>query len=332
MPRKVTLSLLPVERLSLIRIIDRGNNWRERQRSNTLILLDDGASMREVANIIGIDIRTVGLTRMDWLARGFDSLVDAPRCGAPRKIKQEQLEKLIAAASEEPLTAKSLLAKHVEGGGEVVHVNTIKGALKNAGYVWKRTRGSLKKKRDEDKFRAMQLKVAALREQAARGEIVLAYCDEAGFSAVHPNRSAWTKKGERHLIDAKRGKRLNVMAAMLSTGELFSVKYWKTTTAEIFTGFVGLLKKHVGKKITIIIDNASIHKAKAMQPLMSILEAEGVTLHFLSPYSPELNRIEKLWHLMKYTWMSVKCRDSETLEKDVGEILDNFGEKYKLCF
>jgi len=146
MPRKVTLSLLPVERLSLIRIIDRGNNWRERQRSNTLILLDDGTSMRDVANIIGIDIRTVGLTRMDWLARGFDSLVDAPRCGAPRKIKQEQLEKLIAAANEEPLTAKSLLAKHVEGGGEIVHVNTIKGALKNAGYVWKRTRRSLKKK------------------------------------------------------------------------------------------------------------------------------------------------------------------------------------------
>ena len=87
MHRKVTLNLLPVERLSLIRIIARGNNWRERQRSNTLVLLDDGASMREVANIIGIDIRTVGLTRMDWLARGFDSLVDAPRCGAPRKIK-----------------------------------------------------------------------------------------------------------------------------------------------------------------------------------------------------------------------------------------------------
>ena len=147
MPRKVTLNLLPIERLGLLKIIARGDNWRERQRSNTLIHLDDGLSMREVANIIEIDIRTVGLTRMDWLARGFDSLVDAPRCGAPRKIKQGQLEKLIAVASEEPLTAKSLLAKHVEGGGEIVHVNTIKGALKNAGYVWKRTRSSLKKKR-----------------------------------------------------------------------------------------------------------------------------------------------------------------------------------------
>ncbi|APW45208.1 transposase [Rhodoferax antarcticus] len=57
-----------------------------------------------------------------------------------------------------------------------------------------------------------------------------------------------------------------------------------------------------------------------------------MTLYFLPPYSPELNRIEKLWHLMKYTWVSAKCRDSETLEADVGDILDNFGSKYEFNF
>lgn len=141
------------------------------------------------------------------------------------------------------------------------------------------------------------------------------------------------------MIPAVRGKRLNVLAAMLSTGGLFSAKIWQSTTAEIFTGFVGLLKEHVsllkehvGKKITIIIDNASIHKAKAMRPIMDLLEKQGVTLYFLPPYSPELNRIEKLWHLMKYTWMSVKCRDSKTLEADVDDILNNFGSKYQFGF
>ena len=171
-----------------------------------------------------------------------------------------------------------------------------------------------------------------LREQAASGDLVLAYCDEAGFSQVHPNRSAWTPVGERHLIEAKRGTRLNVLAAMLSTGELFSAKIWQSTTAEIFAGFVSLLKEHVGKKLTLIIDNASIHKAKATRHLMDILENQGVTLYFLPPYSPELNRIEKLWHLMKYSWMAAKCRDSQTLENDVDEILDNFGSKYKFAF
>jgi len=157
--KKATLTLLPHERLRLQNIIDRGTNWRERERAKTLILFDDGQSMRVIAENAGIDIRTVGLTRMDWLKRGFESLVDAPRTGAPKKITPEQLENLLDAAEKVPLTAKALLAIHVDAG-----------------------------------------------------EMVLAYCDEAGFSQVHPNRSAWTPKGERHLIPAIRGKRLNVLA------------------------------------------------------------------------------------------------------------------------
>ena len=86
MPKKATLSLLPEVRRRLQNIVDRGVDWRERERSKTLILLDDGLSMREVSELVEIDIRTVGLTRMDWLKRGFESLVDAPRSGAPKKI------------------------------------------------------------------------------------------------------------------------------------------------------------------------------------------------------------------------------------------------------
>ena len=96
-------------------------------------------------------------------------------------------------------------------------------------------------------FEASQEVIEMFREQAESSETVLAYCDEAGFSQVHPNRSAWTPVGERHLIEARRAKRLNVLAAMLSTGELFSTKIWQSTTAEIFAGFIGLLKKHVEK-------------------------------------------------------------------------------------
>ena len=145
MPKKATLSLLPEVRRRLQNIVDRGVDWRERERSKTLILLDDGLSMREVSELVEIDIRTVGLTRMDWLKRGFESLVDAPRSGAPKKITDEQLGKILEAAKQEPLTAKALLAKHIASGGALVHVNTITKALKNAEFVWKRTRSSLKK-------------------------------------------------------------------------------------------------------------------------------------------------------------------------------------------
>lgn len=146
MGKNSTLSLKPDDRARLQQIVARGEDWRERERAQTLILLADGLSLSEAAQEIGIHVRTAGFTRLDWLARGFESLVDKPRSGAPRKISPEQLGKVIDAARSEPLTGKALLAKHVEEGGTLVHLNTLTGALKAAGFVWKRTRHSLKKK------------------------------------------------------------------------------------------------------------------------------------------------------------------------------------------
>ena len=120
------------------------------------------------------------------------------------------------------------------------------------------------KKRNELSFRSAKVEIDVLRAKAAEGTIALAYVDEAGFSQVHPNRSAWTPRGERHLIEAKRGKRLNLLAALLSTGEVISAKRWQSTTAETFSGFLGLLKNSVQKPLTVILDNASIHKAKSL--------------------------------------------------------------------
>ena len=119
---------------------------------------------------------------------------------------------------------------------------------------------------------------------------------------------------------------------MLSNGELFAAKLWQSMTALLFTGFLGLLMEHVGKPLVVILDNASIHKAKDAAPLLRVLQDKGLRLYFLPPYSPELNRIEKLWHKMKYEWMAYKSRDAQTLQSDVEEILDGFGEKYKMEF
>ncbi len=50
------------------------------------------------------------------------------------------------------------------------------------------------------------------------------------------------------------------------------------------------------KPMTIILDNATIHHAKGIAHVVRMLQKQGITLYFLPPYSPELNRIEKLWH------------------------------------
>lgn len=145
MPRLFKIGLCPDDRHALENIASRSPNWRQRERAQTLLLLDDGMKPSAVAVAIGINPGTVARTRRYWFKEGFSSLLDAPRSGAPKKITPEQIAKIVASATAEPLTAKQLLALHVEGGGAVVHVNTISAALKASAMVWKRTRHSLKK-------------------------------------------------------------------------------------------------------------------------------------------------------------------------------------------
>jgi len=172
-----------------------------------------------------------------------------------------------------------------------------------------------------------------LRKRAEAGEITLAYLDEVGFEQTSPNRSAWTLVGEQHCIEAGRGPRLNVVAALLSSGKVISAKLWDTMNSQLFVGFLGLLREEAASKpVTIILDNASIHHAKSIAPVVSMLKKQGITLYFLPAYSPELNRIETLWRLIKYSWLAAKQRTTEVLEADVSHILDNFGSTYKMNF
>ena len=89
MGSKVSFELSSEDRSRLQWIVFRGENWRERERAQTLIHLDDGLSLGQAAEKVGIHVRTAGFTRLDWLARPFASLIDRPRSAAPQKIFPE---------------------------------------------------------------------------------------------------------------------------------------------------------------------------------------------------------------------------------------------------
>lgn len=164
------------------------------------------------------------------------------------------------------------------------------------------------------------------------GEIELAYVDEAGFAAQSPNRSAWTKIGETHQALASRGKRLNVIGAMLSSGRLVMSQIWESINGLWFYGFLAALKTQVEKRLVVILDNASFHKSRKMKWYWELLKEQGIEFYFLPPYSPELNRIEILWRKMKYEWLPFKHFTPKQLENAIVEIGGGFGEKYNLSF
>ncbi len=323
MPRTAkAVALSEVERVTLEQMVRHPPKWRSRLRAQTVLLLGAGRPLLEVALRQGIDKDTVAFHRDAWLARGWVGLRDLPRDGSPRQWLLVEESSLCAWATHEALTARDLQSRLATAYEKQVSVAVIKAAWVRKGFVWKRTRYRLKQKRDEVEFRKAQSEIREMLEklrpaakddddrnggggEGASGKrddsppLVIAYVDEAGFDPTQPNRSGWTPVGEVHSLLAGRGKRLNVLAALLSTNERFSVKLWRTTTALLFVGFLGLLLTHVGGPLLVILDNASIHKAKEIRGLLEILKENGLVLYFLPPYSPELNRIERFWHKMK---------------------------------
>lgn len=121
-------------------------HWRQRERAQTILLLGQGRTPEEVAQVLGLNTRTVFERRRAWLAKGMESLADAPRCGAPPRLTPEEQARLVQWAREQPQSGPQLLARHVAAGGREVHPATIGKVLKAAGLVWKRTRASLSKK------------------------------------------------------------------------------------------------------------------------------------------------------------------------------------------
>lgn len=63
----------------------------------------------------------------------------------------------------------------------------------------------------------------------------------------------------------------------------------------------------------IIIDNASFHKGENIK---KIAEEAEVEIWYLPPYSPDLNKIEKWWAVLK-TWMKQRLKEFETVRECV---------------
>ena len=54
------------------------------------------------------------------------------------------------------------------------------------------------------------------------------------------------------------------------------------------------------RPLVIWLDNYSVHKSERVREELPALERAGITLHYLPSYSPELSKIEPIWHAVKH--------------------------------
>ena len=123
--------------------------------------------------------------------------------------------------------------------------------------------------------------------------------------AVHPTHQAqaagrWLPRGQRCAFDVTTGRdRLNLHGAIdLETG-LTRIKEVQTVDAQSSIDLFASLERAYStmSRIHVFLDNARYHHARAVQDWLQ-QPGRRIVLHFVPPYCPHLNPIERLWKVM----------------------------------
>lgn len=68
----------------------------------------------------------------------------------------------------------------------------------------------------------------------------------------------------------------------------------------------------IQKDTVLILDNASVHRAKIIRERIPFWQNRGLFIAFLPPYSPHLNIAETVWRKLKKEWLNPE----DYIEKD----------------
>ncbi|WP_240965618.1 IS630 family transposase [Streptomyces zingiberis] len=99
----------------------------------------------------------------------------------------------------------------------------------------------------------------------------------------------WGEKGKTPVV-RRSGNRFSVdaMSAISTKGRMHFMVFTESFTAEVMCRFLDRLAGHFGHKVHLVVDGHSVHRSKKVRGRLAT-RPNDVELHFLPPYSPELN-------------------------------------------
>jgi len=160
------------------------------------------------------------------------------------------------------------------------------------------------------------------------------YGDESGFCLQPPLPYLWQRVGQTVGLPAQaHSRRLNVLGFLRGDGRLHSFPTQETITTQHLIESIEALLPALDRPAVLVLDNASVHRSKAVREKRDEWKKRGLRLLFLQLYCPHMNRIETLWRLMKYRWLAPEAYQSfATLCQSVTEILQQVGTNYAISF
>src|SRR5690606_32203851 len=108
---------------------------------------------------------------------------------------------------------------------------------------------------------------------------------------------------------------ISAISAITNDGHLiFNLHEKRITSVEVIEFFKQMLAYHPKRHLTVVMDRAPVHTAKAIKKFID--SQKRLHVFYLPPRSPEFNPDEKVWnHLKNQELCSHKAKNTKELKK-----------------
>lgn len=298
-------------------------------RCQIVLLADKGRGRPDIARSLGCSVSWVGRVLGRFRECGIAGLHDRREDNGQVKLDECYLSLLYQLVDESPRDygyrrptwTRELLAELMrQFTGTKVHPATMSRALKRIGARRGRPRPRV---RCPWAAREKQLRLAAIRavlDRLPAGHAAV-YLDEVD---VHLNPKIgpdWMNRGRQKEVMTPGTNDKRYLCGAMDAGS--GVLCWVKGERKDSPLFVRMLHKLAGEVypdaevIHVVLDNYRIHSSRISREAVAQLGGR-VVLHFLPPYCPDDNKIERVWlDLHANVTRNHRCIDMQQLMREV---------------
>jgi transposase len=287
-----------------------------------------GRVRREIADGVGCSVSWVDRVLERWRAMGVAGLMDRREDNGQLKLDEAYLARLYEVVDEcprdhgypRPTWTTELLAKVMaQETGVTVHRATMSLALRRIGARLGRPKPTVgcpwPQRRKRRCLRAIDAVMASLKPRE-----VAVYLDEVDIHLNPKIGADWMNRGTQKEVrtPGQNVKRYVAGALDARSGQLVWTQSDRKNSLLVIALLTELVKTYPqARAIHVVLDNFKIHDSRATRAAVAALKGK-VVLHFLPPYCPDHNRIERTWRdLHDNVTRNHRCADMDELMREV---------------
>lgn len=269
-------------------------NGKERDRIKAILLRSESWTIPQISQALRLHQSTIIKHIQDYKTAGK---LKNQSGGSESLLTEEQSEILIIHLEENTYAHNHQIVLYIkEQFGVSYTVAGLHKWLHRNGFSYKKPKG-LPHKADAELQKQFIEEYAQLKQEVGEKEPILF------MDAVHPTQATklaygWIRTGKIKSVGTTASRtRLNIVGAIHlgHISEAITAQY-ETVNAESIMNFMDKIReKYDTKRVHLILDQSGYNKSLLLPEYASKL---NIKLHFLPPYSPNLNPIERLWKVM----------------------------------